>query len=207
MANMIAFIGQNDNLVFAAALALMVMIGLVEAVGLGGSAFGFDGDANVDSDFLGWLGVGRLPLLVLLVIFLAVFGVIGLGLQQLMTSISGDTLTPWLATPIAVALALPATGLLSRPLARVLPRDETTAVSLETLVGRRAVIVTGRAATGSPARARVRDHYGYDHYVMTEPDNAGQSFAEGEEIILVRRDRHVFRAISEGRSFIPQLDN
>lgn len=206
MQSAIAFIGQGDNIVFASALVLMALIGLVEAVGLGGAAIGVDGHADVDSDFLGWLGLGQLPLLVLLVVFLALFGVIGLSFQQLMVALTGETLTPWLAAPVAAAAALPATALLARPLARILPRDETTAISLDTLVGRRAVIVTGRAAPGNPARARVRDQFGYDHYVMAEPDNAGQSFGEGEEIILVRRHDHIFRAISEGRAFLPQLD-
>lgn len=206
MQTALAFMLEGDNIVFASALVLMALIGIVEALGLGGSAMDIDGHADLDSDLLGWLGFGRLPLLMLLVIFLACFGVIGLSSQQLMVSLTGETLTPWLAAPIAAVASLPATSVLASLLARVVPRDETTAVSLDTLVGRRAVIVTGRAAPGCPARARVRDHHGYDHYVMAEPDNAGQSFGEGEEIILVRRDNYVFRAISEGRALIPQLD-
>jgi len=206
MASALAFMVAGDNVVFTAALALMILIGLVEAIGLGGSAVDLDAHADIDGDLLGWLGVGRLPLLVLLVVFLCMFGVIGLSLQQLAVSLTDDTLSPWLAGTAAAVAALPATGLLSRPLARILPHDETTAVSIDSLVGRSAVIVTGRATQGSPARARVFDRHGQSHYVMAEPDNAGQSFAEGEEIILVRRENHVFRAISEGRTLLPQLD-
>lgn len=202
------FMLAGDNVVFTAALVLMLLIGIVEAIGLGGSAVDLDSHADLDGDLLGWLGVGRLPLLMLLVIFLCSFGVIGLSLQQFAVSLTGGTLSPWLAGLIAGGAALPATGLLARPISRIMPRDETTAVPIESLVGRRAVIVTGRAAQGSPARARVFDHHGQIHYVMAEPDNAGQVFAEGEEIILVRLDTpHVFRAISEGRSHLPQLDS
>ena len=201
-----AFMLDGDTIVFTVALVLMALIGLVEAIGLGGAGLGLDTDAP-DNGLLSWLGVGQLPLLVLLVVILALFGLIGLSLQQLTVVLTGDTITPWLAGPAAAATALPLTALLARPLARILPRDETSAIDIDDLVGLRAVIVTGRAMSGSPARARVRDHHGQNHYVMAEPDNAGQSFAEGEEIILVRREAHLFKAITEGRTFIPQLDS
>jgi hypothetical protein len=206
MASALAFMVAGDNVVFTSALVLMVLIGLVEAIGLGGSAIGVDGHADVDGDLLGWLGVGRLPLLMLLVIFLCLFGVIGLSVQQLAVALTGSTFSPWIAGLAAAVVALPGTGILSRPIARILPRDETSAVPIDSLVGRTGKIVTGRATQGSPARARVFDHFGQIHYVMAEPDNPGQSFAEGEMIILVRRDNHVFRAISEGSTLLPQLD-
>jgi len=203
----LAFLGQSETVIFTSALALMVLIGIVEAIGLGGSAVQIDGHADLDGgDWLGWLGVGRLPLLMVLVVFLCAFGVIGLSGQQLFASLSGALLSPWLAAPAAAAAALPVTGLLARGLARILPRDETTAINVDELVGLRATIVTGRAARGCPARARVRDRFGMDHYVMAEPDNDGQVFGEGEEIILVRREPHVFRAISEGRTRNLELD-
>ena len=205
MESALAFMIEGDTIVFTSALVLMLLIGLVEAIGLGGSAVELDGDMD-GGDLLGWLGFGRLPLLMLLVVFLAAFGVLGLSGQQLAAAITGAPLSPWLAAPAAAAAALPVTGLLARGLARILPRDETTAIHLDDLVGLAATIVTGRATQGSPARAKVRDHFGQDHYVMAEPDNAGQSFAEGEEIILVRREDHLFRAISQGRSLLPQLD-
>lgn len=201
-----AFMLDGDTIVFTVALVLMALIGLVEAIGLGGAGLGLDTDAP-DNDLLSWLGVGQLPLLVLLVVVLTLFGVIGLSFQQLMVELTGETITPWLAGPAAAAAALPLTAVLARRLARILPRDETSAIDIDDLVGLRAVIVTGRATSGSPARARVRDHHGQNHYVMAEPDNAGQSFAEGEEIILVRREAHLFKAITEGRTFIPQLDS
>lgn len=206
MDSALAFMVGDDSIVFTVALVLMALIGLVEAIGLGGAGLGLDTDGP-DSDLLGWLGFGQLPLLMLLVLFLALFGVVGLAFQQFMVELTGATLTPWIAGPVAAAAALPLTGLLARPLARILPRDETTAIDVDELVGLRAVIVTGRAAPGSPARARVRDRFGQDHYVMAEPDNAGQSFGEGEAIILVRREAHIFKAITEGRTLIPLLDS
>ncbi|PTQ08499.1 hypothetical protein CLG96_14930 [Sphingomonas oleivorans] len=191
---MLTFLGAADNIVFSTALVLMLLIGLVEAIGLGTGAMDLDLDGDAGG-LLGWLGIGRLPLLMLLVAFLASFGLIGLAGQQAALSLSGALLPALIAVPAAGVAALPVTGLAARLLARILPHDETSAVSLDSLVGRSATIIVGRASRGSPAKARVRDVHGQPHYVMVEPDTPGQSFAEGEQILLVRREDAIFRAI------------
>ncbi|MFD2430090.1 OB-fold-containig protein [Sphingobium scionense] len=40
---------------------------------------------------------------------------------------------------------------------------------------------------------------------MVEPDNDGQVLEEGETILLVRREEHLFRAISHGDHYLPRL--
>lgn len=207
MSAALAFMIEGENIVFTAALVLMMLIGAVEALGLGGAALDIDHpELDADGSLLGWLGLGALPLLMLLVVFLAAFGVIGLVLQQIAANLQGAPLAPVIAGPVAAVLALPATGVLARGLARVLPRDETSAIDIDELVGRRGVIVTGRATAGSPARARVRDHHGQDHYVMAEPDRAGESFAEGETILIVRRHADTFRAIVDESALLRRLE-
>lgn len=196
---MLGFLAAGENLAFVIALATMVLIGLVEAVGLGSSALGHDLDLDADGDWLGWLGFGRLPLLMLLVVFLACFSVIGLVGQQIALSSLGALLPGWIAIPAAGVAALPATGGMARIVGAIMPRDETTAIGIDQLVGLHAQIVVGTATQGSPAKARVRDFHGQVHHVMVEPDIAGARFAEGTEILLVRREDHVFRAISSDR--------
>ncbi|WP_221262604.1 YqiJ family protein [Sphingomonas kyeonggiensis] len=187
----------------------MLLIGIVQAVGVGHD---MDADLHADLhgdlhfDFLSWLGVGRLPLLMLIVIFLAIFGIGGLALQQLLRDWAAGPLPTLAAVPAVGIAALPVTGLAARLLAPILPRDFTTAVPLEVLVGTTARIVTGRASIGSPARARAEDHHGQVHYIMVEPDNAGQVFEEGERVLLVRREGECFRAISRGDFHLPRLD-
>ncbi|PAX08237.1 YqiJ family protein [Sphingomonas lenta] len=206
---MLATFAAPENMVFAAALVLMLLIGAVEAVGLGAGSFGADLHADADAgggDLLAWLGVGRVPLLVLLVAFLAIFGLLGLAGQQLAAALTGAPLTPWIAVPAAVVASLPLTGVAARALARVLPQDETSAIELDELVGRSAVIVTGRAEYGSPARARIEDRHGQVHYLMVEPDRPGPLFREGEPVLLVRRKGHLFRAIARGDALLPRLD-
>ncbi|MCH7860945.1 YqiJ family protein [Sphingomonas sp. NPDC092331] len=206
---MLAFLLAEGNFAFVVAVLLMLLIGLVQVIG-----FGHDVDADLHADvhgdlhfdFLSWLGIGRLPLLMLIVIFLAVFGVGGLMLQQLLRDWTGAPLPMFAAVPLVGVAALPVTGLAARLLAPILPRDHTTAVPLEVLIGTTAQIVTGRASQGSPARARAQDHHGQVHYVMVEPDGAGQVFQEGEQVLLVRREGECFRAISRGDFYLPRLD-
>jgi hypothetical protein len=194
------FITSGDNVPFFAALLLMLLIGAVEAVGLGGGAVlgdGIDADADLDgqASLLNWLNVGKLPLLMLIVVFLFSFGLVGLILQQLIAGIFGRPGPWWLSVPLAAAAALPFTRLFGRVVAKILPTDETTAVSRETLVGRLAVIVTGKAEVGSAAQARVRDAHGQTHYVMIEPDDVGEVFDEGSSVIIVRHAGARFFAI------------
>jgi membrane protein implicated in regulation of membrane protease activity len=194
------FLMAPENLPFAVALVLMLMIGAVEAVGLGVGAAGVDAgpDLDGDADLLGWLGVGRIPLLMLIVLLLALFGMIGIAGQQIAAAVLGAPLSPWIAGPAAFVASLPFTGLAARGLARIMPQDETTAVSLEELVGLRATVVVGTARQGSPARASVRDRHGLTHYVMAEPTDA-QSVGEGGTLLLVRREGDIFVGLPEGR--------
>ncbi len=199
---MLDFLGASQNVLFSAAIVLMMLVGLLQAVGLGGD---FDVDADTDVDALSWLGVGRVPLMILLVVFLASFGLIGLVGQQVVLGMTGAFVAPLIAVPAAAVLALPVTGLLARGIGRILPRDFTTAIDIDDLAGSGAVIVTGRATRGSPARARVEDRHGQAHYVMAEPDTSDAAFVEGEYILLVRREGDIFRAISRGDHHLPHL--
>ena len=87
----------------------------------------------------------------------------------------------------AFVLAMPVVRGVGGLFARLVPRDETTAVSEDSLVGRVAVITVGVASGNAPAEGRVRDEHGQTHYVMVEPDIAGESFPAGTEVLLVKR--------------------
>jgi hypothetical protein len=201
---MLEFLMAPENLPFAVALLLMLMIGAVEAVGLG---FGSHLDLHSgDADLLGWLGVGQVPVLMLLVVFLALFGIIGITLQQIVAAFAGVPMAPLNASAIAAVASLPLLGISARGLARIMPQDETTAVSLDSLVAKRATVTVGTARRGSPARAQVRDAYGQTHYVMIEPAGEDQSIATGETALLVRREGDIFIGLAEGDALLPRLD-
>ena len=144
--------------------------------------------------FLTLLGLGRVPLTIWLALFLLMFAGIGLSVQELAESLTGAPLYSWLAAVIAGGAALPVTGVLARPLGAVLPKDHTTAVRTESLIGRRATITDGVARAGSPARARVCDVHGQAHYVMVEPHEQSSELHSGDEVLLVRREKDQFYA-------------
>ncbi len=207
---MLEVITAPGSVAFVSAIVLMVLIGIVQAVGLGGDWAEMAPDTSVDADAafdaLDWLGIGRVPLLVALILYLAVFGLLGLLLQQIAHDWTGSLLSGWIAVPAAAVAALPLSGLAARGVGRILPQDHSTAVPIETLVGTTAHIVIGRAAAGSPARARAKDAHGQVHYVMVEPDSTGQFFEEGERVLLIRREGDGFRAISWGDHRLPRLE-
>jgi membrane protein implicated in regulation of membrane protease activity len=205
---MLAFIISPENLPFAVALLVMLLIGLVEALGLGLSAAHIDIDIDAHAegpDLLAWLGVGRVPILMLLVVFLAIFGMVGLGVQQVADGFIGRPLSPALASAVAVLASLPLTGVGARALARIIPQDETTAVSLDTLVGKRGTVTIGTARRGSPAQVRVRDAFGQPHYVMVEPHDEAHPFAEGDTVLLARREGNLFIGLGEADGITPHV--
>ncbi len=205
---MLDVITAPQSMAFVSAIMLMLLIGIVQLLGIGGdwAEISPEIEADVSFDALDWMGIGRVPLLVSLILYLASFGVVGLLMQQLAHDWAGAVLGGWIAAPAAALLAIPMAAVAARGVARVLPRDHSTAVSLETLVGATAQIVIGRATAGSPARARTQDAHGQVHYVMVEPDGSGQQFEEGERVLLIRREGHGFRAISWGDHRLPRLE-
>jgi hypothetical protein len=203
----------DENIIFAAGGLILVGLALLQSSGL--TDFAPDLDADTDGDLnagdigdglLSFLGIGRLPLMIWLALYVMLFTLIGFGGQQFIQSLTGALLPALLAGPAAAMAALPLTALLARPLAHIMPKDETTAVSLDSLVGRFAWVEIGTARRGSPARAKAMDIHGHAHFIMVEPDNEDQAFLAGEKLLLVRRQGDVFRAISHGDHHLPRLE-
>ena len=239
---MLDFLGNDGNLPFVGALALMIGIALLEGVGailgLGFSRLAdtlvpdsltgidsaadididadFDFDADIDTEIdvdlgdadagievgggfltsmLGWLCVGRVPVLILLIFFLTAFGLVGLGIQGFVQSLFGVVLPSAVAVVPSLILAVPAVRLFGRSFAKFVPKVETTAVSKDTFIGRVASVIRGEARRGQPAEAKLEDRFGKTHYVLVEPDIEGESFNAGDEVLLVRRRDGRFWAI------------
>ncbi|WP_298306865.1 OB-fold-containig protein [uncultured Erythrobacter sp.] len=194
------------NLPFAAAAILLVFIALAQVIGMGDMFEGADADIDLDVDieadptaaggFFDALqtvfGIGRVPFLIWLSVLLFTFTVIGVVGQQVLVSTLGAPFPAWLAAIGAGAAALPVTGALTRPLARLLPQDESSAVGLDSLVRRDAEIQLGEATAGSPARSKVIDRHGHPHFVMVEPNDPEATLKQGETVMLVRREGQTF---------------
>lgn len=212
---MLDLLAADENLPFGIALALMGFLALLEGVGmlLGAGlsglldallpdslASGLDIDAPDTgsmggvSGLLGWLYVGKVPLLIVLILLLMSFGIAGLLLQSLARGLTGGLLPGWIASFGALAAALPLTRAGARLMAKLIPRDETEAVSEDSFVGRIAVLTLGKARPGYPAQARLKDAHGQSHYLMVEPDGDAELEARSE-VLIVKRQGHLFLAI------------
>jgi hypothetical protein len=172
----------------------MIALAVMEALALliGASALHWHDAAGVDhpdgvvGEALGWLHVGKVPILVLLVIFLMTFAVTGFVAQFLARSMLGSFLPLPVAAGLALVVGVFGVRSLGAALGKVIPKDETTAVADVSLVGRVGTIVIGTARAGKPAEARIRDEHGATHYVMVEPEEPEQSFTTGDSVLLVR---------------------
>lgn len=197
------------NLPFAVALGIMVLLAVAQFLGVSDMLDGADADVDLDVDFdadtdlssvgavdglMSLIGLGRVPFTIWLASFLFIFAGIGVSAQMFAENLTGSPLYVWLAALIAGGAALPVNGIVVRPLAAILPQDETTAVSVNTLVGRRAEILDGIARAASPARAQVRDYHGQAHNVMVEPHDIKEELQAGETVLLVRREGGTFFA-------------
>ncbi|AUX68546.1 hypothetical protein CHX26_02595 [Porphyrobacter sp. HT-58-2] len=191
------------NLPFLIAFGALGLVALLALTGVGEALEGagdFDAPDGLAASGIGealsaLFGLGRVPLMVWLACLLFTFGTIGVIGQGVLASILGTPLPAPLAALLAGGAALPLNGLTVRPLAAIMPRDETTAVSLDDLVRRDAEIQIGTARAGSPARARVTDRHGQAHFVMVEPHDTNTELREGETVLLVRREGQIFFAV------------
>ena len=151
----------------------------------------FDGgvDGAFDGSFLDaaldWLSFGRVPFLVLLILFLLGFGGTGLVLQTAATGLVAAPLSPVIAAVPAVFGGGLFMRYLGRVIGRVIPKEETAAISRESFVGRMGVVSGGTARIGLPAQMRITDEHGTTHYLLAEPDDEGEIYGPGTPVIVV----------------------
>jgi len=158
-----------------------------------------DADADVDADLdggdapdllsvLAFLGVGKAPLLVVLIILLGSIGILGWTMNSVMTAVF-PTYPAW-AFLITLPVALVGGGLvssrLSRLIGRALPSISSTATAATGLIGRRGAVISPRV-DGAYGLVRVRDQGGtlINVFAITaENDPIGRQ----TEVVLVDYD-------------------
>lgn len=219
---MLEFFAAEPNLPFSVALVLVLLIALLEGVGLL-LGFGFShlldqltpgidlsmetpdlsGEgAGFSGRLLGWLHVGKVPSLILLIIFLTAFGGVGMVLQVSSSELIGNPLPSLLASLIALPPAILMVRVGGRTLARLLPGDLSEAVSESSFIGCIATITLGTAQYDSPAQAKLRDRYGQTHYLMTAPDRPEDAFPTGAQVLIVRKEGSLYRVIANPHSIL-----
>ncbi len=166
-----------------------------------------DLDADVDLDVSGlesvgpltylmsWLSFGKAPALILIIVYLTVFGLSGLTIQSIAYGATGLIPPGWLASIPAIMIAIPSMRYGGRIFGHLMPKEETEAVSTERFVGKVATIIRGRAERGMPAEAKLKDMHGMTHWVLVEPDEDTETFGTGDEVIIVSQAGSVYRVI------------
>ena len=213
---MFEFLLASENVPFATSIALMLIIGAFEGVGMllgmgiSDVLDSFIPDFEIEKDFevgelgsqnalsrlLGWLKVGKVPILMLLVVFLFSFGAIGYTMNFVANGLFGMLLPSLVTVPAAIVAALPFTRAGGALLEAIMPRDETSAVSLDTLIGRIATITLGTASTDMSAEAKVQDAHGATHYVRVRPESGHGPFTSKDALLLVRMEGIEFVVIA-----------
>jgi len=198
---------------FAIAAAIMLVLGGIEflttIIGFSISdLFGHDAAADsgghhgMDGLFL-WINAGRLPLLILIILALGVFAVAGFLIQGIAHTI-GASVPVAIASLAAVAGSIPVIRSTSRGLARIIPRDETYAVSETDFVGQVAQVSIGPLDQGLPGKVRLKDVFGNWHTLNARASADSTPLAVGASVLLVDRDAKSFIAISAPDDLIAQ---
>lgn len=204
-----------SNFTFSIALLLCLFIGVLELILLllGGSSSFFeqflpDGLSDVNQadisiepsnnffiQFLEWLYLGKVPLLIWLIIFLTAYGLTGLILQNIFFHLTEHYFSAWLIAPASLFLCMPIVRFSAKFIAKIIPKDETTAIYSDELIGLTAHIILGEAKPNSPAQAKVKDQFGQTHYVLVEPE-LDTIFYQGQDVILTQKTKIGFQAIA-----------
>ncbi|MFK7877622.1 MAG: YqiJ family protein [Paracoccaceae bacterium] len=143
--------------------------------------------SGTPSGLLGWIGARDVPFLIWLVSFLTLFGLSGLILQSVASTGLGAPLGSFLASLIALIPALAITRIIANWVALIMPKTETSAMRTRFLGGHRGTITQGTARRGKPAEVKIKDRHGNLHYLRVEPLEDDAEFAQGSDVILIRK--------------------
>lgn len=170
----------------------MSATGLVDH-GLPGHAVEGHAEHGLLGAWMSWLNAGGVPLLVLIMIWLACFAIAGFAIQGIAQAVFA-MLPTLIASLGALALAAPATRTLSRWTAKIFPREETSVVSQADFIGLTGTVVLGPLDQGKPGRVRVKDRHGNVHVLRTK--GAGSHvIMQGAAVLIVDGANGLFEAI------------
>lgn len=134
-------------------------------------------------DAFDWLNLGRVPFAILLMLLLVAFGAVGIVLSGIV-----PVLPAWSFVIVAGPVAVLATKAIGNGLARVLPQDETYAVTADEFVGLEGVVTLGPLDDGPAGSVAVRDRHGEVHTLRARPVDRGTVIAQASRIVVVARD-------------------
>jgi len=186
---------------YAPFLIAVLVLGALVALEVAGAFFGFSGLVGQGEDGieaepgpLDWLNRGRVPLSVLLMLFLGLFSATGFAIQALASAIVAP-LPALAAAAIGAGVALITTGEASRVVGKILPREESYVAHADDMIGSMGVVTLGPLGGAHVGRVRISDANGNVHFPLARPLSPEESIPEGAEVTLVSREGRVFFAV------------
>lgn len=169
-------------------LLITIGVGLSEAAGTVLPDTDMDGDISFLGHAISFVGFGKVPTTIVLMIIFAVFGVAGTVLQTTWNGLFGFVLPAGIAMVPTTLITLGLTRASTSLIARFMPSVTTSAVSERSLIGRVATITYGIATNKNPAEAEVRDEHGQPHYIQIKACEEDEGFKEGDSVYLCQID-------------------
>ncbi|WDT84732.1 OB-fold-containig protein [Alteromonas sp. 009811495] len=175
-------------------LELVSMLFGISLLGMGDDLGEMDSDSVLGSEFASWLNINRVPFLVWLIVLLTLFSLVGFILNGVTSLLISSALPGFISVPVSLVLSLLVTSKTVLVIAHILPSIESSAISSDEFVGAVAEITIGRASRGNPAEAKFTDNYSQPHFVLVEPFEEKELFAQGERVILVQKNERSWLA-------------
>ena len=144
-----------------------------------------DGDHESDALFgraLSALGVGRVPLMLVLLVFFLSFGVVGIALNLVFGKVFPPVVYAWVTHAGALMLALLLTRFFATRVSRFMPKTESYNVSKEDLV--RCLGQTVYSVSEKSGAVQVRCKTG-DVYKIAARTSGGELIGMGADIVVV----------------------
>jgi YqiJ-like protein len=180
------------NLIFLLPALTAVLYVLLLAVGgaaldHGGHDFHADVGGDAEHDLLSVLGLGRVPLSLILVSFSMLWGIIGWFAVRAFSTIWTEPGTfVWPSLAVALLGAALLTRVMSGLLGRIMPRTESYGAGARELVGRLAEARYAITATGGSVQ--VYDQHGSLHEVPARVLPGDAPISAGARVVLFRYD-------------------
>ena len=112
-----------------------------------------------------------------------------------------------LASGASFAATMPCLRVGNSILEKVLPKDESSVVSVKSFVGRIATVMIGTVTNERSAEAKVIGPNGKPHYIQVVADNEGKTFKQGDHVLIVgRRSESVFTVIENKNPLLETVE-
>jgi len=136
---------------------------------------------------LSFLGIGKVPLSIIIISFCFLWGFTGFASNTLLKPVLPSILFVWASLSIAFVVSLSLTRILANVMAKIMPATETYAVSLEQLVGKWGESITTIDETFG--QAHVHDDAGVLHTVQCVIKSGETTILRGSQVILLFFDK------------------